>query len=195
MPGMSNVIQNLEWWVGLTDVLLPFLLIFTIIFAIMQKFKFLGEGRKNFNIMVALIIGLLVVIPHLNGTYPTDKDVVNIINQAIPNISILLVAIIMLLLLVGIWGVEINWAGSSLPGVLAFLSFLAVVLIFSSAVWPNWQWPNWLWWLRDTATQSTIIVILVFAILIWFITKEPSKTDQSGLVKNFFSSFRDMWKK
>lgn len=194
MPYFDYAIQELEW-LGLTDVILPFLLIFTIIFAIMQKFKFLGEGRKNFNVMIALIIGLLVVVPHINGTYPPEKDVVVIMNEAIPNVSILLIAIIMLLLLVGIWGVEINWAGSSLPGVLAFLSFIAVALIFSNAVWPNWLWPDWLWWLRDSATQSTIVIILVFAVLIWFITKEPSKPEQSGLVHNFFNSFRDMWKK
>src|SRR3989338_7997013 len=136
MPYFEYAIQELEW-LGLTDALLPFLLIFTVIFAIMQKFKFLGEGKKNINVMLALIIGLLVVIPHIMGTYPPDRDVVDIINKAIPEVSILLVAIIMLLLLVGIWGVEINCAGSSLPGILAFLSFLAIILIFANAIWPN----------------------------------------------------------
>ena len=38
----------LERW-GVVDVLLPFLLIFTIIFADMEKSKILGEEKRNLN--------------------------------------------------------------------------------------------------------------------------------------------------
>ncbi|MBI5073475.1 hypothetical protein HZA99_06685, partial [Candidatus Woesearchaeota archaeon] len=50
---------------GLTDALLPFLLIFTILFAMLQKTKILGAGKKNFNVMVSFIIAAMVVIPHI----------------------------------------------------------------------------------------------------------------------------------
>ena len=78
-------------WYTLTDILLPFLLIFTVIFAILQRSKILGIDRKNFNVVVALVIGLLVIIPHITGTYPYDRDVVNILNNAIPQISIFII--------------------------------------------------------------------------------------------------------
>ena len=54
------VIQTLENQ-GLTDVLLPFLLIFTIVFAVFQKTEILGKGKKNFNGVIALVIALATV--------------------------------------------------------------------------------------------------------------------------------------
>ena len=55
---------------GLTDVILPFMLIFVIIFAILQKTKILGESRKNLNVVIAIVVGLLVIIPHATGRFP-----------------------------------------------------------------------------------------------------------------------------
>ena len=58
------------------DVLLPFLLIFTIVFAILQKTKIMGKERKNYNVVIALVVALSVVIPHVTGSYPAGIDVV-----------------------------------------------------------------------------------------------------------------------
>ena len=63
-PGFLTSLESY----GLLDALLPFLLIFTVIFAIMQKTKFLGEGKKNFNVVIALVIALIVVLPHVTKT-------------------------------------------------------------------------------------------------------------------------------
>ncbi|GAG35226.1 unnamed protein product, partial [marine sediment metagenome] len=59
---LEEFIRVLESW-GLTDVLLPFLLIFVVMFAILQKTRILGEDKKRFNMVIALVIGLMVVIP------------------------------------------------------------------------------------------------------------------------------------
>ena len=65
---LENFVRALDGW-GLTDVMLPFLLIFTLVFAIMQKTKILGEDKKNFNVIIALVMALLVVIPHITSSY------------------------------------------------------------------------------------------------------------------------------
>ena len=78
------------------QVVLIFLLIFVIIYAILQKTRVLGEGKKNLNIMIAVIVGLLVVIPHVTGRFPPNADPVIIIGDALPSISIVLVAITIL---------------------------------------------------------------------------------------------------
>ena len=186
--GFVGVFDRLEFW-GITDALLPFLLIFTVIFAVLQKTKLLGQGNKNFNVVIALVIALLVVIPHVAQTYPPDRDVVEILNNAIPGVSLIIVAIVMLILLVGVWGVEVNWVGGTVTGWIALLSFLAVVYIFGSAG-RLWETTSWLWWIGDPNTQATILVILVFAILVWFITKEPRSTTGDSFFKklgDFFS--------
>jgi hypothetical protein len=158
-------------YLGLFDVLLPFILIFTIVFAIMQKAKIFGDNAKNYNIMIALVMGLAVVFPHVLGYYPPEKDVVLIINHALPNVGIVLVAIIMALLLLGILGGRMELGGGSLSGWIAMASFGIIVFIFGAAAeW--WGLPDFLSVLNDPDTMALVITILVFAIVIWFITKE-----------------------
>jgi len=43
------------------EIILPFLLIFVIVFAILQKSKVLGDGKKQIDALVGLIVGLIVV--------------------------------------------------------------------------------------------------------------------------------------
>lgn len=53
--------------IGLTDVILPFILVFTVVFAVLQRSKVLGADEKgspkaNYNAMVALVIAFFVLI-------------------------------------------------------------------------------------------------------------------------------------
>lgn len=133
--------------------------------------------------MIALVMGLSVVVPHaLWGTAdPTDSrlinglvDVVEVMNQALPNVSIILVAVLMVLLIFGIWGSKISLGKNSLSGIIALVAFASVVFIFGSAAgW--WQLPSWLEILADPETQALIVTVLVFAIIIWFITKDDDR--------------------
>ena len=63
---LQDFIMLLDAW-GVTDVLIPFILVFTIVFAVLQKTKILGDGKKNYNVMIALVMALAVVIPHIFG--------------------------------------------------------------------------------------------------------------------------------
>ena len=102
MAYFVDAIRTLES-IGLSDVLLPFLLIFTIIYAIITKVKILGE-RKGINVVFSLTIALIVVIPHVIGAYPANMDAVVIINTMIPNLSLVVVAVFALLVLIGVFG-------------------------------------------------------------------------------------------
>jgi len=44
-----------------TDFILPFLLVFFVLFAILDRTKLFGEGRKQTNAMVSLIVSLLFI--------------------------------------------------------------------------------------------------------------------------------------
>ena len=126
---LEGFLRTLQNW-GLTDVLLPFLLIFTIIFAILQKTKILGEDKKNLNVVVAVVVGLLVVVPHVTGGFPTNADPVLIINDALPQVSIVLVAVIFLLIMIGVFGQDYVFLGVTMPGWITLVSFVVIVLIF-----------------------------------------------------------------
>ena len=80
--------------VGVVDVLLPFLLIFTIVFAVLEKSRILGEERRNMNSAIAIIFALMIVIPHITGNLPAGYDPVLIINAALPAVGFVVVGIV-----------------------------------------------------------------------------------------------------
>lgn len=159
---------------GLTDALLPFLLIFTIVFAVLQKTNILGAGRKNFNVIIALVLSLTAVIPHVTDTYPEGYDVIKILNTALPQVSIIAVAAIMLMLLIGLFGAESKWMGGSLSGWMAILSFIIIVVIFGGAA--GW-WADlselFSWW--DEDTTALVVILLVFGVIIWYVTRQETR--------------------
>ena len=188
---MSNgVFFNFRWFfevlesIGVLDVLLPFLLIFVIVFAILQKSKILGKeaGTRQFNVIIALVVALSVVIPHVTGSYPADFDVVNIINAVLPQVSLLIVALLAFLLLLGLLG------GAKIPGLVAFISLLLVLFIFLGTT----EWLYGLDWMYDffgTEAVSILIFVIMFGLLIWFITAQPKGEKVGEKVKNWISDF------
>lgn len=190
MEGTFYQLQEL----GLFDVILPFLLVFVIVFAVLQKIKLFGskEESKKFNVVIALVLGLAVVFPHVLGYYPPDRDIVNIINQALPNVSVVLVAILMGLLIIGLLGKRFELGEGSLSGWIALAAFAIIIFIFGAAAnW--WQMPRWLDVLNNPDTVALVIVILAFAIIIWFITKED-KPGQKGIYEKVGEDFNKLLK-
>ena len=169
---------------GVMDFLLPFVLVFTIVFAVMQKTKILGD-KKNFNVIIALVLALIFVVPHITGTYPLGYDPVQVMNESLPSISLVAVASIMLLLLMGIFGA--NFAAGAIPFI-ALLAILFVAYIFGSAL-NLWRGPQdvFYWW--TSQTTELLIIILVFGLIVYFITKEPNTTAGKGMLEGLGKLF------
>ncbi len=182
----QDAIINLEN-LGLTDVLLPFLLIFTLIFAVLQKTKILGEEKKNINTMIALVIALLVVIPHVTNSYPSGTDIVEILNTVLPQISLLIVAILMLIVVVGIF-YPTTYGIGSWSGVAAIIGIIGLIWIFGAAT--GW-FGGWDWFVSTFGeeTITLVIVILVFAIIVYLITREQ-RTPGTRMLEGIDRMFR-----
>ena len=112
---LDEFVEIVNSW-GLRDVMLPFLLIFVIFFAILAKVRVFGEGAKKYNMIVALVIALLFVIPHVMNRYPADFDPVDIVNESLPNISLVLVAAIGAMLIIGVLGGQVVTRPAYLTG-------------------------------------------------------------------------------
>lgn len=180
---MVELGRILESW-GLTDALLPFLLIFTLIFAVLEKSKILGEEKRNLNTAIALVFALIVVIPHITGKLPAGYDPVLIINSVLPSVSLVVVAIISLMILLGVFGHERVTLGMSLPGWVSLFCVVALILIFGSAA--GWWASGFLDWMNSFFSSdalAVVIMILVFGVIIAFITGGGGDRENLGLFK------------
>ena len=179
----GSLMERLIWAMdrqGFIDVILPFLLVFTIMFAILQKTQVLGEKKKNFNVVIALVSALLVVIPHVTNRYPAGSDPITIMNNAIPQVSLVLVSIIFLLILIGVFGQDKVFLGLAAPGWVMFASLGIIIAIFGGAAgWWDGKFERWMTSVFGADAIAILIMILVFGMIISFITSEPSK--ESGM--------------
>jgi peptidoglycan/LPS O-acetylase OafA/YrhL len=54
----------------LTEMILPFLLVFVLIFAILQKSEILGKGKSQMDSLIALVVGLILI------AFPAPRDII-----------------------------------------------------------------------------------------------------------------------
>lgn len=161
---------------GFFDVVLPFLFVFTLLYAVLEKTKILGtEGekhvpKKNLNAMVSFAVALFVV---------AATNIVDIIRQSLPMVVLVLVVIISFLLLAGSFmgSEEFSFKDNTRwKGFLTVVMFLAVILIFMSLI-KNEAGISWLNlilnYIKETLWTgpviSSIIFLAVIAGVIWFV--------------------------
>lgn len=104
---------------GFYDVLLPFLLVFVLSYAVLAKVKIFGERGGTVNFIVALIIGILFV---------RNNTLVEFIQAYLPNVSVVVVVILGFLIILGLFGVSGN----------AFTGGLMVFLVLVSLAGGIW---------------------------------------------------------
>lgn len=191
---LENFIRTLDAW-GLTEVMLPFLLIFVIVFAILQKTKILGENKKNLNVVLAMVTGLIAVIPHVTGKFAPESDPVIIINNSLPSISIVLVAVIFLLILIGVFGQDVVMLGMTAPGWIILISLVIILIIFGGAA--GWWDDSFAIALENVFGEEGVaiaLMLLVFGIIIAWVTSEP-KADKKPLLKRMGIDLDKIFKK
>lgn len=113
----------LQHWI-LTDFVYPFLLMFFIVFAILEKTKLLGGEKKQLNAMVAFVIGLIFV----SAVYPKV-----VVGDLILFLTISIVVVFVFLLLWGfVWGEEVKFNKEPLKYAAGGFMFLAVAVALLS---------------------------------------------------------------
>jgi len=100
----------------LTNIVLPFILIFTVVFAILEKTKLLGKD-KSINWIVGLIFSLVAIgVPAAVG----------VLSRIIPVIAIILVIFLAWFLVFGFIGVDVKWPDGLKK---TFLVLIGVILL------------------------------------------------------------------
>ncbi|HLC53097.1 MAG TPA: hypothetical protein VJK03_01000 [Candidatus Nanoarchaeia archaeon] len=115
----------------LAQAVLVFLLVFVASFAILQKSRIFGEGKKQIDALVALTIGLIAV----SVGYATD-----IISSLIPFMAVAIVIILIFMILLGTLYKEDKFdVPGWLKGGFGILIFIAVVIavLYSTGAWDS----------------------------------------------------------
>ena len=145
---------------SLFDIILPFVLIFTIVFSVMQTTKILG-GKKNIDAIIGLVFGFLLI---------RNQTIVETINRFLPNISLLIVVILMILLVIGVFGGEYEWS-QGLKGIAAVLAVIVVLWIFGESYWQRFGVPDIFSGL-SSETKGILVFLAILIVIIYFVTRE-----------------------
>ncbi|MEA3399388.1 MAG: hypothetical protein U9R00_02660 [Patescibacteria group bacterium] len=172
---------------GVYDVVLPFLLVFVLMFAFLEKTKVLGleviksgdkeiaYSRKNLNAIIAFTSAFFVI---------ASSELVRILSEVVANTMLLVVTGTMFMLAIGITHTGKGEFDLDKQGLKKYKSwFLAlnaigILLIFLNALgWLDlafgWLKSNW-----NSAYGMTLITILVFVGFIFWVTKSPSSPNK-----------------
>jgi hypothetical protein len=194
LGGVITFFQN----IGIYDIVLPFLLTFAIVFAILEKTKVLGTekikddkgteheySRKTLNSLVAFVLGFLAV---------ASAQIVEAITTISSQIIILILLIIFFLTAVGIfYGKSEDVSLEKKSGFRTFfmvLTFIAILAIFLNAMKTtiDGQKVSWLEIFIGVLAEFTtntfvaaIVLLIGIVLFMWFVVKEPKqKTKTEG---------------
>lgn len=177
---------------GVYDVILPFLLVFTIVFALLEKTRVFGVEkvgkevlpRKNLNAMVAFVVAFLVV---------ASSKLVETITKVSSQVIVLLLLVVFFLLLVGTFfgkkeleeeGVKLEKGWRALFMVFMFIGILFIFLdalkLESGESWLEW----FVAWISEAYTSTTaasiILLIIVIGVVAWITRKPKEEKSKAG---------------
>jgi len=161
--------------IGVYDVVLPFLLVFTIVFAILEKTRILGkEDKKNLNAMVSFVIAFFVI---------ASSKLVEILTTVSSHVVILLMLSILFLMLVGSFFQE-KAEGAFLEGgwriFFMFIMFIGIAMIFLNALgWLDAFW-DFLGGSSGGEGIGAIVLIIIIILFMAYVVKEQKPEKKSS---------------
>jgi len=137
--------------------LLPFLLVFVVVFAILQKSKILGDGRQQIDAIVGLVVGLILI------GVPGPRD---IIVGIMPWMAVGVAVLLVFLLLYGFVAGDLSKLGEEKGvkigiGLLAGVFTIAVILYVSgwgAELWDSFGGNSDIW-------MNVVMIVLVLAVV------------------------------
>jgi hypothetical protein len=155
---MATILTILQSWI-VSDFILPLLLIFFIVFAILEKTKLFGDGKKQLNALTSIVISLIFV----GAVYPKI-----VVENLVLFFVVAIVAIFIILLLWGfVFGDE---KGFKPEGWMKWILGIGLLIAFAFAlIWATDWWGNIFSFFRSSlgqtiTTNAIFILIIVIAL-------------------------------
>ena len=140
------------------NVALPFLLIFVLVFAVLQKSKLLGDDKRQIDALIALAIALIVIA----FSWATD-----IITLLMPFLAVSLVVILVVMLLLGMVNKEGEDWDKMFPGWFRMiLGIVIVIAVIIAVVVATGQWDLVFGYLFEDGNPTNALVNIIFLAII-----------------------------
>ncbi|MFA5857048.1 MAG: hypothetical protein WC867_06815 [Candidatus Pacearchaeota archaeon] len=151
-----SITEILNEWeqFGVFAYVLPFLLIFAIVFGILNKSKLLGEN-KGVQATIGLAVGLLSLQFNM---------VTNFYSIIFPHFGIGIAVLLISIILVGISGDKIPWMPKFLFWIGAIIALVVILFSFSDY---NWFGGNFLWANSMSSIIAGILIIAAIAFIVF----------------------------
>lgn len=182
---MSVFRESIDFLVrlGIYDVVLPFILVFTIVFAILEKTKILGTEKdskgveytkRNLNAMIAFVMSFLVV---------ASTQLVSVINKTASQIFLVLLLVVCFLMLAGAFHAQSDKgffldskAHPFYYSIFMIIVFVSIIMIFLNALgWLdiiyNFAKDNW-----NKSYIAAVIFIIVVIGFMSYVMQDPKKS-------------------
>lgn len=113
----TEIIGSLEDF-GVYEVLLPFILVFVLTFAVLEKVKIFGEGGRRFNAIIALVIAFFFI---------RNQTLVSITLKFLPKVSMFIIIVLMVLIITSFFlGKSFTSFGG---GMVVFFTIIAIIVV------------------------------------------------------------------
>ncbi len=184
---LGNVLEFFKE-LGVYDVVLPFILVFTIMFAILERTQLFGVEKvkdkaytkKNLNAMVSFVVAFLVV---------ASSKLVETITKVSSEIIVLLLLIVFFLMMVGtlrtyeelekgqilkpeekVW----RYTFMAIIGIAIVFIFLDAITIETGETWLE-LFLGWLGQFYTNTAVAAIILIIAVIFFVWLIARAPKE--------------------
>ncbi|MCX6749596.1 MAG: hypothetical protein NTW17_02530 [Candidatus Pacearchaeota archaeon] len=147
----------LQHWI-VTKFALPFLLIFFILFGVLEKTEIFGKGKAKLNALIAFVVGLIFV----GAVFP---------KLVVENLTLFLtIAIVVVFIALLLWGFivgETPKVPGKLQGLVAGVVIIAVIIALLWAMGVEGTFFDLLFrqsWSSDFWTNAAFIVVIIIAL-------------------------------
>jgi len=181
----------MQWQsIGIFDVMIPFMLLFAIFYAILQKTRLFG-ARSGIDAIVSMAIAFMAILN------PFVNDIMKIVLQ---NMVIAILVIVAIMLMFGLllgpkkpkaW---IFFAG--IVGIMALVWLLGRVADYYEMYYPGTMLFSTIWWSNNLPWIIPVLVILIFAIVVISSGKDKdnnAKTFGDQFMKLMTEKSEDEW--
>lgn len=157
---VETILQN---WI-FTQFILPFLLIFFIVFGILEKSKLFGEGRKQLNAFVAFVIGLIFV-----SAFSWTQVASNLILFLTIALVVMFVGLLLWGFIAGEKGLKFEEAPKPLRYLIGIVILIVVIVALLWALGVEGSLFDFLFrsaWSGEFFTNVIFIVVVIVAVVI-----------------------------